>query len=286
VLGVRESAGEVFGVRAPAGEDSKVRAVPALRLTHLTARIIPCLDVARGRVVKGIRFQDLRDLGDPAEAAERYAAQGADEIVFLDVDAAPEGRATALDWVRRTAERVFVPLTVGGGVRSVADAAALFSAGADKVGVNSAAVARPELIGEIAARFGNQAVVLSIDARRRPGGWEVVTHGGRQGTGLDAVAWARDGVARGAGEILLTSIDGDGTRAGYDLELIRAVATAVPVPVIASGGAGSVDHLAEGLAAGAAAVLAASIFHHGDTTVAAVKRELARRGFRVREEPS
>ncbi|MDX2000120.1 MAG: imidazole glycerol phosphate synthase subunit HisF [Thermoanaerobaculia bacterium] len=255
-------------------------------LTHLTARIIPCLDVAQGRVVKGIRFQDLRDLGDPAEAAERYAEQGADEIVFLDVDAAPEGRATALDWVRRTAERVFVPLTVGGGVRSVADAAALFSAGADKVGVNSAAVARPELLGEIAARFGNQAVVLSIDARRRPGGWEVVTHGGRRGTGLDAVAWAREGVTRGAGEILLTSIDGDGTRAGYDLELIRAIAVVVPVPVIASGGAGSVDHLAEGLAAGAAAVLSASIFHHGDTTVGAVKRELARRGFRVREELS
>jgi cyclase len=227
----------------------------------------------------------LQDVGDPAEAAERYAADGADEIVFLDVAAAPENRATALEGVRRTAERVFVPLTVGGGVRSVADAAALFAAGADKVGVNSAAVARPELLSEVAERFGNQAVVLSIDARRMSGGggFEVVTHGGRTATGLDAVAWAIEGVRRGAGEILLTSIDGDGTRAGYDLALIAAVARAVPVPVIASGGAGSVDHLAEGLSAGAAAVLAASIFHDGDITVAAVKRELAARGFPVRE---
>lgn len=261
--------------------------------TGLAVRVIPCLDVAGGRVVKGVRFRDLRELGDPAEAAFRYATEGADEIVFLDIGAAPEERGTALDWVRRTAERVFVPLTVGGGVRAVEDARALLGAGADKVGVNTAAAERPELLGELAHRFGSQCVVLSIDARRRGldprgdergegDGWEVVTHGGRRGTGRDAVAWAVEGVERGAGEILLTSIDADGTRGGYDLDLLARVAEAVPVPVIASGGAGEPAHLAAALEAGAAAVLAASIFHEGTYTVAEVKEELARRGFPVR----
>jgi cyclase len=258
--------------------------VPGALPTHLAVRVIPCLDVAGGRVVKGVKFQDLRDLGDPAEAAERYAAEGADEIVFLDVGAAPEERGTALDWVRRTAERVFVPLTVGGGVRSVDDARALLAAGADKVGVNTAASARPELLTELARRFGSQCVVLSIDARRSQdgAGWEAVTHGGRTGTGRDAVAWAVEGVERGAGELLLTSIDADGTRGGYDLELLEAVSRAVPVPVIASGGAGEPAHLADALSAGASAVLAASIFHEKSYTVGQVKDEIARRGFRVR----
>ncbi|HSL82478.1 MAG TPA: imidazole glycerol phosphate synthase subunit HisF [Thermoanaerobaculia bacterium] len=256
--------------------------------TGLTVRVIPCLDVAGGRGVKGVRVRDLRELGDPAEAAFRYAEEGADEIVFLDIGAAPEARGTALDWVRRTAERVFVPLTVGGGVRAVDDARALLASGADKVGVNTAAARRPELLGELARCFGSQCVVLSIDARWREteagGGpaWEVVTHGGRRGTGRDAVAWAAEGVERGAGELLLTSIDADGTRGGYDLDLIARVAQAVPVPVIASGGAGEPAHLAAALEAGAAAVLAASIFHEGTYTVAEVKAELARRGFPVR----
>jgi cyclase len=287
----------------------------------LTRRVIPCLDVAAGRVVKGVRFRDLADQGDPAEAAARYAGQGADEIVFLDVGAAPEGRDTDLDWVRRTAEQVFIPLTVGGGVRSVADAGRLLRAGADKVAINTAAVRRPRLIGELAHRFGSQCVVLSVDARRtgdmgRPreafhsgnpahagcgGGddypgrrdgdrrvpaerWEVVVEGGRTATGLDALAWIRAGVAAGAGEVLLTSIDRDGTRGGYDLPLIAAAAAAVPVPVIASGGAGTPDHLAAALAAGAAAVLAASIFHQGTFTVGEVKRALSAAGFPMREE--
>ncbi len=256
----------------------------AAAATGLAVRVIPCLDVRAGRVVKGVRFRHLRDVGDPAEAAVRYAEQGADEIVFLDVAAAPEARETDLAWVVRTAERVFIPLTVGGGVRSVEDARALLVAGADKVGVNSAAVARPELLSELARRFGSQAVVLSIDARRRAAGegWETVTHGGRRPAGREAVEWAQEGVRRGAGEILLTSIDSDGTRGGYDLELIRRVTTEVAVPVIASGGAGAPEHLAAALEAGAAAVLAASIFHEGTATVAGVKRELAARGFRVR----
>jgi cyclase len=258
----------------------------------LTRRVIPCLDVAAGRVVKGIRFRDLADQGDPADAAARYAAQGADEIVFLDVTAAPEGRDTDLDWVRRTAERVFIPLTVGGGVRSTADAGRVLRAGADKVAVNTAAVRRPELIGELARRFGSQCVVLSVDARRAAGagagagGWEVVVEGGRTPTGRDALEWIEAGVAAGAGEVLLTSIDRDGTRGGYDLSLIAAAASAVPVPLIASGGAGTAEHLAAALAAGAAAVLAASIFHQGTCTVGEVKRALAAAGFPMREEPA
>ena len=267
----------------------------------LTRRVIPCLDVAAGRVVKGVRFVDLADQGDPAEAARRYAAQGADEIVFLDITAAPEGRDADLAWVRRTAETVFVPLTVGGGVRRVADASALLGAGADKVAVNSAAVRRPELLDELARRFGSQCVVLSVDVRRTPAAsslpsasaaslrsappaWEVVIEGGRTATGRDALEWIEAGVAMGAGEVLLTSIDRDGTRGGYDLELIAAAARRVPVPVIASGGAGETAHLTAALAAGAAAVLAASIFHRGSCTVGDVKRALAAAGFPMREE--
>ncbi|MFP5289213.1 MAG: imidazole glycerol phosphate synthase subunit HisF [Thermoanaerobaculia bacterium] len=249
-------------------------------MTHLARRVIPCLDVADGRVVKGIRFKDLVDQGDPAEAALRYAEQGADEIVFLDIGAAPEGRDTRLDWVERTARQVFIPLTVGGGVRSEDDAHRLLRSGADKVGINSAAVENPELISILARRFGSQCVVLSVDALRG----EVVTKGGRQATGLNALAWIREGVERGAGEILLTSIDRDGTKGGYDVDLIQEVVQSVNVPVIASGGAGTPEHLAEGLAAGAAAVLAASIFHQGTYTVGEVKRYLAEAGFPIREE--
>jgi cyclase len=251
--------------------------------TNLARRVIPCLDVRAGRVVKGVRFENLTDQGDPAESALRYAEQGADEIVFLDITAAPESRDTDLDWVRRTAEQVFIPLTVGGGVRSEEDARRLLLAGADKVGINSAAVADPDLLNRLARRFGSQCVVLSVDARRLPeGGWEVVTQGGRKATGLDALAWIRDGVARGAGEILLTSIDRDGTQDGYDLDLLTAATAAVDVPVIASGGAGTPEHLAVGLAAGAAAVLAASIFHQGTWTVGEVKERLAAAGFPIR----
>jgi cyclase len=250
----------------------------------LARRVIPCLDVSDGRVVKGVRFRDLVDQGDPAESALRYAEQGADEIVFLDIGAAPEARDTDVEWVRRTAERVFIPLTVGGGVRSEADARRLLRSGADKVGINSAAVERPDLVEELARRFGSQCVVLSVDAKRNEDGWEVVTKGGRQPTGIDALTWIREGVERGAGEILLTSIDRDGTKGGYDLELIAEVTDAVPVPVIASGGAGEPGHLADALAAGAAAVLAASIFHQGTYTVGDVKRVLAGAGFPVREE--
>jgi len=249
-------------------------------LSNLARRVIPCLDVADGRVVKGVRFRNLVDQGDPAEAALRYAEQGADEIVFLDIGAAPEERDTRLDWVERTARQVFIPLTVGGGVRSEDDAHRLLRSGADKVGVNSAAVEDPELITVLARRFGSQCVVLSVDAL----GGEVVTRGGRQATGRDALAWIREGVERGAGEILLTSIDRDGTQGGYDVDLIREAVRSVNVPVIASGGAGSLEHLAEGLAAGAAAVLAASIFHQGTYTVGEVKRYLAEAGFPIREE--
>jgi cyclase len=282
---IPEIAGAVVGKALYEGRFplEEALAVSHAAATELTRRVIPCLDVAHGRVVKGIRFQDLTDQGDPAEAAARYAAQGADEIVFLDVTAAPEGRDTDLDWVRRTAEQVFISLTVGGGVRSVEDGQRLLRAGADKVGVNSAAVARPELLGELARRFGSQCVVLSVDARRRPeGGWEVVTQGGRKATGLDALEWIRRGAELGAGELLLTSIDSDGTRGGYDLDLIAEAASAVDIPLIASGGAGSPTHLASALAAGAAAVLAASIFHQGTCTVGEVKQALAVAGFPIR----
>ena len=271
-------------------------APPALP-TGLAARVIPCLDVAGGRVVKGVRFQNLRDQGDPAGCALRYAEDGADEIVFLDITAASERRGTNLEWVTRTAEQVFIPLTVGGGVRSVEDARELLLAGADKVGVNTAAVADPALLTRLAERFGSQCVVVSVDARRvapdvEPAlagaaagpRWEVVTHGGRTGTGRDALQWIGEAVGLGAGEILLTSIDADGTRSGYDLELISAVSRRVGVPVVASGGAGTIDHLADALAAGASAVLAASIFHESTYTPDQVKRELAQLGFPMRLE--
>ena len=318
--------------------------------TGLTHRIIPCLDVRDGRVVKGVRFKNLQDQGDPAESAARYAEQGADEIVFLDITASPEGRDADRDWIRRTAERVFIPLSVGGGVRRVEDAERHLRSGADKVGLNTAAIANPDLIDDLAQRFGSQCVVLSVDAlggwcesqpqarardfssdqgakpqsygrisrisQRRAGGkdplsarsefhtrllgkgrtasgspgrgqtkhWEVVTHGGRQPEGKDAIEWILEGVERGAGEILLTSIDADGTRDGYDLELLREVCGRVDVPVIASGGAGRPEHLADALRAGAAAVLAASIFHHGTHTVGEVKAYLAEQGFPMRIE--
>ncbi|HYN22619.1 MAG TPA: imidazole glycerol phosphate synthase subunit HisF [Thermoanaerobaculia bacterium] len=253
-------------------------------MSGLARRVIPCLDVSGGRVVKGVRFENLADQGDPAEAALRYAEQGADEIVFLDIGAAPEGRDMRLDWVERTARQVFIPLTVGGGVRSEDDANRLLRSGADKVGINTAAVDNPELVSILAHRFGSQCVVLSVDARRCDDGWEVVTHGGRKATGLKALTWIGESVERGAGEILLTSIDRDGTQGGYDLDLVAEVVRSVNVPVIASGGAGTPEHLAEALAAGAAAVLAASIFHQGTYTVGQVKRSLAAMGFAIREE--
>ena len=248
----------------------------------LTRRIIPCLDVSHGRVVKGIRFQGLRDAGDPAERALLYEEQGADEIVILDVSATPEGRGNQVETVRRVRARLGIPLTVGGGVRNADDARALLEAGADKVSVNTAAVQRPELLGQIAERFGRQCTVLAIDAARRDGRLEVLVKGGREGTGIDAVAWARDGTARGAGEILLTSWDRDGTRAGYDLDLTRAIAHAIRVPVIASGGAAGPEHLKQAFDAGADAVLAASIFHDGELTVADVKRALLDLGVPIR----
>ena len=282
-----EVGGVVVGRALYEGAFTVEQALAASGISGLARRVIPCLDVRAGRVVKGVRFQDLVDQGDPAEAALRYAGQGADEIVFLDITAAPEERDTDVEWVRRTAEQVFIPLTVGGGVRSEADARRLLRSGADKVGINSAAVARPELVGELARRFGSQCVVLSVDARRngRDGeGWEVVTRGGRHATGRDALAWIREGVERGAGEVLLTSIDRDGTQGGYDLDLIGQAVAAVPVPVIASGGAGAPEHLVAALGAGAAAVLAASIFHQGTWTVGDVKRAIAAAGFPVREE--
>ncbi len=251
----------------------------------VAVRVIACLDVAGGRVVKGVRFADLRDAGDPVELAGAYEAAGADEITFLDVTASSDGRATMLDVVRRTAESVFVPLTVGGGVRAVDDVDTLLRAGADKVAVNTAAIARPELIGEIARRFGNQVLVLSVDARRaagQPSGFEVTTHGGSRPAGLDAVAWAERGAALGAGEILLNGMDTDGTLAGFDTELIAAVRAVVSVPVVASGGAGAAEHFPPAVAAGADAVLAASIFHFGTVAVSEVKRALAQAGHAVR----
>jgi imidazoleglycerol phosphate synthase cyclase subunit len=248
----------------------------------LTARIIPCLDVSHGRVVKGVRFQGLRDAGDPAERAALYEDQGADEIVVLDVSATPEGRGNQVETVQRVRARLGIPLTVGGGIGTRDDARALLEAGADKVSVNTAAVHRPELLAEIAGRFGRQCAVLAIDAARRDRGFEVLVNGGRERTGIDAIEWARDGTARGAGEILLTSWDRDGTRAGYDLELTRAVADAMRVPVIASGGAATPEHLKAAFDAGADAVLAASIFHDDQMTVGEVKRALAALGVHVR----
>jgi len=251
----------------------------------LAKRIIPCLDVRDGRVVKGINFVNIRDAGDPVECAQRYDAAGADEITFLDITASHEARTTLLDVVLRTAEVVFTPLTVGGGVNRPSDVRALLDAGADKVSVNSAAVKNPELISELAAAWGAQAIVVAIDAKRRPGGgWEVFTHGGRRPTGLDAVSWAERAAGLGAGEILLTSMDRDGTRLGYDIELLRAVVNAVGVPVVASGGVGTLEHLREGLCEGGAdAALAASIFHDGVYTIAQAKRFLSEAGVLVRE---
>lgn len=251
----------------------------------LATRVIPCLDVDGGRVVKGVKFQNLRDAGDPVELAATYDAQGADEITFLDVTASSSSRETTYEVVRRTAQSVFIPLTVGGGVRSVADVDALLRAGADKVGVNTAAIARPALIGEIADRFGRQVLVLSLDVRREVGfesGFVVTTHGGRRSAGLDAVAWARQAAELGAGELLLNSMDRDGTEDGFDLELITAIRAAVDIPIIASGGAGNAQHFAPAVHAGADAVLAASVFHFGSLTIGAVKDAMAQDGVLVR----
>jgi cyclase len=249
----------------------------------LARRIIPCLDVKDGRVVKGINFLELRDAGDPVEQAAAYDAQGADEICYLDISASPEGRSTLVDVVARTADQVLAPLTVGGGVRSVADAERLLDAGADKIAVNTAAIRTPELVAACAARFGSQAIVVAVDAKRRPGGgWEVYSHGGRTPEGLDALAWCRRVAELGAGELLVTSMDRDGTGFGYDTELVAAVTSAVSIPVIASGGVGELAHLAAGLEAGADAVLAASIFHFGRHTIGEAKAFLAARGLVVR----
>ena len=248
----------------------------------VAVRVIPCLDVDAGRVVKGVNFTDLRDAGDPVELAAGYDAEGADELTFLDITASSSGRETTYEVVRRTAEQVFIPLTVGGGVRTVADVDALLRAGADKVGVNTAAVARPEFLREAAHRFGSQCIVLSIDARRADGGFEVTTHGGRRGTGIDAVGWAVTAQDLGAGEILLNSMDADGSRTGYDLELIRAVRAKVTVPLIASGGAGALADFAPAVEAGADAVLAASVFHFGQLRIGEVKDALAAAGVTVR----
>jgi cyclase len=248
-----------------------------------SVRVIPCLDVDAGRVVKGVNFVDLRDAGDPVELAARYDAEGADELVFLDITASSGDRETIVEVARRTAEEVFIPFTIGGGIRSVDDARKLLRVGADKVSVMTAAIARPELVSEIAEEFGSQCAVVAIDARRVVGGWEVFTHGGRKPTGLDAVSWAEEVEKLGAGEILLTSMDRDGTRDGFDLELTRAVVGACSIPVIASGGVGTLEHLVEGaIEGGADAVLAASIFHFGEHTVREAKELLASRGVNVR----
>jgi len=258
-------------------------------MSDVAVRVIPCLDVDAGRVVKGVNFENLRDAGDPVELAAAYDAQGADELTFLDVTASSSGRATMLDVVRRTAEQVFIPLTVGGGVRSVADVDALLRAGADKVSVNTAAIANPELLRELSQQFGSQCIVLSVDARTAPrdavptpSGWEVTTHGGRRGTGIDAIEWASRGAELGVGEILLNSMDADGTKAGFDLAMVSAVRGAVGVPIIASGGAGAAEHFAPAVLAGADAVLAASVFHFGELSIGAVKAAMARKGITVR----
>ena len=255
----------------------------------VATRVIPCLDVDAGRVVKGVNFLDLRDAGDPVELAAAYGQQGADELTFLDVTASSSGRGTMIDVVKRTAEQIFIPLTVGGGVRTEDDVNQLLRAGADKVSVNTAAIARPELLGELSRRFGSQCIVLSVDARTVPegeqptsSGWEVTTHGGRRGTGIDAVEWARRGQELGVGEILLNSMDADGTKAGFDLAMVRAVRAAVSIPVIASGGAGAVEHFAPAVHAGADAVLAASVFHFGEMTIDDVKKAMAAEGITVR----
>ena len=248
-------------------------------------RVIPCLDVDNGRVVKGVNFTGLKDAGDPVELAARYDREGADELTFLDVSASVAGRGTMLDVVRRTAEQVFIPLTVGGGVRSVDDVDQLLRAGADKVSINTSAIARPELLRELAARFGSQCIVLSVDARRaqgQPSGFEVTTHGGSKSAGIDAIDWARRGAELGAGEILLNSMDGDGTKEGFDLELIRKVREAVHLPIIASGGAGAVEHFPPAVAAGADAALAATIFHFGEVAITDCKHAIADAGYEVR----
>lgn len=248
----------------------------------VVTRVIPCLDVAAGRVVKGVNFLNLRDAGDPVELARTYYEQGADEVTFLDVKATVDNRDTMYDMVRQTAEQVFIPLTVGGGVRSVEDVAKLQAHGADKIGVNSAAIARPALIGEIADRFGAQVIVLSLDVKRHDGRFVVTTHGGRETTDLDALDWAREAIERGAGELLVNSIDADGTKQGFDLELVTAMREISSVPVIASGGAGKVEDFAPAVAAGADAVLAASVFHNGELTVGDVKSALNRAGVATR----
>ncbi|QBR71472.1 imidazole glycerol phosphate synthase subunit HisF [Beijerinckiaceae bacterium] len=254
----------------------------------LKCRVIPCLDVKDGRVVKGVNFVDLRDAGDPVQCAIAYDAAGADELCFLDITASHERRAIILDVVQRTAEACFMPLTVGGGVRTLEDIRALLLAGADKVSIMTAAVARREIVREAAQKFGSQCIVVAIDAKQTtPGRWEIFTHGGRQPTGLEAIAYAREVVALGAGEILLTSMDRDGTKSGFDIALTRAVTDAVPVPVIASGGVGTLDHLVEGIRdGGATAVLAASIFHFGEFTIAEAKRHMARHGLPMRLDAS
>ena len=248
-------------------------------------RVIPCLDVHDGRVVKGVNFRDLKDAGDPVELAARYGAEGADELTFLDISASTQGRETTREMVTRCAETVFIPLTVGGGVRSVTDVDALLRCGADKAGINTGALADPGVIDKIAARFGNQVLVLSLDARRAdwvPSGFEVTTHGGRRPAGRDAVEWVKEAVGRGVGEVLLNSMDADGTTDGFDIGMIRAVRAVVDVPLIASGGAGTTAHFVEAARAGADAVLAASVFHYGRLTIVGVKQELARAGFEVR----
>ncbi|EEI78638.1 imidazole glycerol phosphate synthase subunit HisF [Corynebacterium striatum] len=252
----------------------------------LAVRVIPCLDVDNGRVVKGVNFENLRDAGDPVELAARYDELGADELTFLDVSASKDGRGTMIDVVKRTADQVFIPLTVGGGVRSVGDVRELLRAGADKVSVNSSAIARPELLRELADVFGSQCIVLSVDARRcaeQPSGFEVTTHGGTKSAGIDAIEWAVRGAELGVGEILLNSMDGDGTKAGFDIELIEKVRAAVNIPVIASGGAGKAEHFPPAVAAGADAVLAASIFHFGEVSIAEVKDALAEASYEVRQ---